>query len=165
MFWILICTILALLFLIYDIKENYEKFIVNFRTIGCSIFVLLIGAFFGLVAYVLIGTCIANYFPKEYIPIRQELSTIDDYKKYYLINDRNETIYYNVKNDTIKKSNIDNSNIEIKEESIEKPYLIEYKGKFKKDWYNWFALKSTISEKYEFHIPSKTMLYLESKDS
>ena len=48
---------------------------------------------------------------------------------------------FKIENDTVKEITIDKSNIEIKEDSIEKPYLIEYKGKFKKDWYNWFAIE------------------------
>lgn len=127
---------------------------------------MVVGAFIGGCLYILIGIYIANILPKEYMSTKQELSIIDDSKNYYLINNISKDIYYyKIKNDTIKKSNIDNSNIKLKEESIEKPYLIEYKGKFKKDWYNWFAIESTISEKYEFHIPSKTILYLDLEDS
>ena len=166
MFWVLLCAILGLIISICDIIYNNGKLSFNFETIFFSIIMLVMGAFTGGCLFLFIGLGIANILPKEYIPTKQELSIIDNDKNYYLINDKNKDIYYyKIENDTIKKITIDKSNIEIKEESTEKPYLIEYKGKFKKDWYNWFSIEWAISEKYEFHIPSKTMLYLDLEDS
>lgn len=161
MFWILLCAILSLIIFIYDIT-CYEKLVFDFETIFCSIIMIVVGTFVGGCLYLFIGLGIANILPKEYMSTKQELLIIDDSKNYYLINDINKDIYYyKIENDIVKEITIDKSNIEIKEDSIEKPYLIEYKGKFKKDWYNWFAIEWAISEKYEFHIPSKTMLYLD----
>ena len=152
MFWILICTILSLIIFIYDMTCYEEKLVFDFETIFCSIIMMVVGAFVGGCLYLLIGIGIADSLPKEYVSTKQELSMIDDSKNYYLVDDINNDIYYyKIENDTIKKITIDKSNIEIKEESIEKPYLIEYKGKFKKDWYNWFAIDWAISEKYEFN--------------
>lgn len=103
---------------------------------------IVVGTFVGGCLYIFIGPCIANILPKEYMSTKQELSIIDDSKNYYLINNISKNIYYyKIENDTVKEITIDKSNIEIKEDSIEKPYLIEYKGKFKKDWYNWFAIE------------------------
>lgn len=124
---------------------------------------LIIGALIGIVLFITIGYCISPYFPSKCITTKQELYSFNNSNDYYLINNKDENIYYytikNKEEKIVKKSIISSKNIKIKESN--NPILIETKKEFKKKWYKWFAIEDSYSKKYEFYIPSNTILYIQ----